>query len=274
VVALLHREDNTDRSPAQVWARELDEGRYLCSQATMYRILLARGETKERRRQATHPPKTRPELVAHGPVEVFTWDITKLKGPFRGEYYDLYVMLDIFSRYVVGWTVQDTETGELAVEFIDQVIATHGTPKVIHADRGTSMTSKSVAKLLGDLDITRSHSRPHVSNDNPYSEAQFKTLKYCPAFPDYFDSIDHARAFCVEFFNYYNHDHRHSALGLHTPASVHFGTALTIQVRRATVLEAAYARNPERFGRRPEPPKLPTAAWINPPSQAAPVQSA
>jgi putative transposase len=274
VVALLHREDNVDRSPAQVWARELDEGRYLCSQATMYRILLARGETRERRRQATHPPKVKPELVAHGPLEVFSWDITKLKGPFRGEYYDLYVMLDIFSRYVVGWTVQETETGELAVEFIDQVIATHGTPKVIHADRGTSMTSKSVAKLLGDLDITRSHSRPHVSNDNPYSEAQFKTLKYCPAFPDHFDSIDHARAFCVEFFNYYNHDHRHSALGLHTPASVHFGTALTIQVQRATVLEAAYARNPARFGRKPEPPKLPTAAWINPPNQAAPVQSA
>jgi putative transposase len=167
----------------------------------------------------------------------------------------------------------ETETAELATEFIDDVIRTHGKPKVVHADRGTSMTSKSVAQLLIDLDVVRSHSRPHVSNDNPYSEAQFKTLKYCPAFPDHFDDIEGARAFCKEFFDYYNHEHYHSGLGLHTPASVHFGTAHNIRAARAEVLTAAYTRNPERFSRPPEPPKLPTAAWINPPSDPIQLQT-
>jgi putative transposase len=190
-----------DKAPAQVWAHLLDQGIYLCSESTMYRILRETGESRQRRRQATHPPKVKPELMAHQPGEVYTWDITKLRGPQRGIWYDLYVMLDIFSRYAVGWTLAETETAELATEFIDDVIRTHGKPKVVHADRGTSMTSKSVAQLLVDLDVVRSHSRPHVSNDNPYSEAQFKTLKYCPAFPDHFDDIDGARAFCKEFFD-------------------------------------------------------------------------
>jgi putative transposase len=262
-----------DKAPAQVWAHLLDEGIYLCSESTMYRILRATGESRERRRQAIHPSKVKPELVTHQPGEVYSWDITKLRGPLRGVWYDLYVMIDIFSRYVVGWAVEETETAELATEFIDDVIRVHGKPRAVHADRGTSMTSKSVAQLLIDLDVARSHSRPHVSNDNPYSEAAFKTLKYCPAFPDHFDDIDHARAFCKEFFDYYNHEHYHCGLGLHTPASVHFGTAETIRAGRADVLATAYARNPERFNRRPEPPKLPTVAWINPPSDPTQLQT-
>ncbi|MBX6722548.1 MAG: IS3 family transposase [Dactylosporangium sp.] len=273
VLALLRDPSFVDKSPAQVWAHLLDQGIYLCSVSTMYRILRAAGESHERRRQATHPAKVKPELVAHAPGQIYSWDITKLRGPQRGVWYDLYVMLDIFSRYVVGWRVEETETADLAVEFIDDVIRTHGKPNAVHADRGTSMTSKSVAQLLVDLDVARSHSRPHVSNDNPYSEAAFKTLKYCPAFPTHFDDIDHARAFCKEFFDYYNHEHYHSGLGLHTPASVHFGTAETIRANRAEVLAAAYTRNPERFSRRPEPPKLPTVAWINPPDEHTRLQN-
>jgi putative transposase len=273
VLALLRDPAFVDKAPAQVWARLLDDGIYLCSQSTMYRILRAAGESRERRRQATHPAKVKPELVARKPGEIFSWDITKLRGPLRGVWYDLYVMLDIFSRYVVGWRVEETETAELATEFIDDVIRTYGKPRAVHADRGTSMTSKSVAQLLVDLDVARSHSRPHVSNDNPFSEAAFKTLKYCPAFPDHFDDIDHARAFGKEFFDHYNHEHYHSGLGLHTPASIHFGTAAKIRADRALVLTAAYARNPERFNRRPEPPKLPTVAWINPPSEPTQLQN-
>jgi putative transposase len=273
VLALLRDPAFVDKAPAQLWARLLDDGIYLCSQSTMYRILRATGESRERRRQATHPAKVKPELVAHQPGEVYSWDITKLRGPQRGVWYDLYVMLDIFSRYVVGWRVEATETAELATEFIDDVIRTYGKPRAVHADRGTSMTSKSVAQLLVDLDVARSHSRPHVSNDNPFSEAAFKTLKYCPAFPDRFDDIDHARAFCKEFFDYYCHEHYHSGLGLHTPASIHFGTAERVRAARANVLAAAYARNPERFNQHPEPPKLPTVAWINPPSDPTQLQN-
>jgi putative transposase len=255
-----------DKAPAQVWATLLDEGRYLCSESTMYRLLRAHGEVRERRRQAAHPPRVRPELVAHAPNEVWTWDITKLHGPHRGMYYDLYVMLDIYSRYVVGWQVAARESGELAEEFIADAIARIGAaPKAVHADRGTSMTSKPVAVLLADLGIARSHSRPRVSNDNPYSESAFKTLKHCPAFPDRFGSIPDARTFCERFFSYYNHEHRHSGIGLHTPASVHFGTAQEVRAQRAAVLNAAYATNPDRFRQRPVPPRIPGAAWINQP---------
>jgi putative transposase len=273
VLELLRDPSFVDKSAAQVWAHLLDNGIYLCSQSTMYRILRAAGESRERRRQATHPSKVKPELAAHKPGEIYSWDITKLRGPQRGVWYDLYVMLDIFSRYVVGWRVEQTETAELATEFIDDVIRTYGKPKAVHADRGTSMTSKSVAQLLVDLDVARSHSRPHVSNDNPFSEAAFKTLKYCPAFPDHFDDIDAARAFCKEFFDYYNHAHYHSGLGLHTPASIHFGTAQSIRANRANVLATAYARNPERFSQQPEPPKLPTVTWINPPTETTRLQT-
>ena len=212
------------------------------------------------------------------PNEVWSWDITKLQGPQRGVHYELFVIIDIFSRYVVGWMVSPAETGELAQAFIADTLATHGIGPgqlSLHADRGTSMTSKPVAQLLVDLGVARSHSRPHVSNDNPYSEANFKTLKYCPAFPGRFGSIEHARTFCAAFFDHYNHVHRHAGIGLHTPASVHYGTADEIRAQRAVTLDTAYAANPARFGhRRPEPPKLPTIAWINEPSPEALITSA
>lgn len=273
VLATLNHESFVDKSVAQVWAMLLDEGSYLCSQSSMYRILREAGGTRERRRQATHPPRTRPELVATGPGQVWSWDITKLHGPTPGVYYDLYVILDIYSRYVPGYLVAPTETGELAKAFIQATIAAAGAPpRVVHADRGTSMTSKPVALLLADLGVVRSHSRPKVSNDNPYSEAAFKTLKYCPAFPDRFGSIQDARKFCDRFFAYYNHEHRHSGVGLHTPASVHFGTATEIRALRAEVLAAAHTRHPHRFRRPPQPPQLPTTVWVNRPALQPAVQ--
>jgi putative transposase len=270
VLDLLHLPQFVDLAPAQVWAILLDAGRYVASISTMYRVLRSRDELRERRRQATHPPRVRPELVARKPNQVWSWDITKLKGPSKGVYYDLYVIIDIFSRYVVGWMVAATETAELAKAFIAETIKSQGIVAqvlTIHADRGTSMTSKPVAVLLVELGVTRTHSRPHVSNDNPYSEAAFKTLKYCPAFPERFGSIEDARAFCVEFFDYYNHHHRHSGIALHTPATMHDGTAEAIQAARAQVLNAAYAANPRRFCNRPPAlPKMPTIAWINKPT--------
>jgi putative transposase len=259
-----------DKAPAQVWAVLLDEGRYLGSVSTFYRVLRSSGEVRERRAQATHPPRVRPELLADGPNQVWSWDITKLKGPVRGVYYDAYVMLDIFSRKIINWAIHNTETGELAKEFIENSIAANqGTmPNTIHSDNGTSMTSKNVASLLSDLCIERSRSRPHTSNDNPYSEAAFKTLKYCPAFPENFTSIYDARKFCHEFFAYYNTEHRHSGIALYTPGSVHDGSWESIRDDRQIILNAAFAAHPERFQRgRPQAPKLPHRAWINrPPS--------
>jgi putative transposase len=278
VLAVLRSKEFCDLAPAQVWARLLDDGIYLCSISTMYRLLAIAGENRERRRQRTHPARKKPELIARRPNQVWSWDITKLQGPERGVYYELFVIIDIFSRYVVGWMVSPAETGELAEAFIADALATHGIDRnqlTLHADRGTSMTSKPVAQLLVDLGVARSHSRPHVSNDNPYSEAQFKTLKYCPAFPGRFGSIEDARAFCASFFDHYNHVHRHAGIGLHTPASVHFGTAREIRAQRAATLDAAYAANPARFRHRPpSPPKLPTIAWINEPSPEALIKSA
>jgi putative transposase len=266
-----------DHSPAQVFYILLDEGTYLGSVSTMYRLLRGCGEVHERRSQATHPPRVRPELVARGPNAVWSWDITKLKGPRRGDYYDLYVVLDIFSRYVVAWCVAPTESGELASELIADAVARHRVAPgtlTVHADRGSSMTSNPVTELLAFLGIGRTHSRPHVSNDNPYSEAQFKTLKYCPAFPERFGSIEDARTFCAAFFSYYNGEHRHSGIAYHTPASVHYGTAAEVRAQRAQVLAEAYAANPLRFRhRRPQPPGLPTVAWINEPGEEVVAQS-
>ena len=277
VLTVLRSPEFCDLAPAQVWARLLDDGTYLCSIATMYRLLAVAGENRERRRQRTHPAKKKPELIATAANQVWSWDITKLRGSERGVYYELFVIIDIYSRYVIAWTVAAAETGELAKEFIDAAINGQGVTRgqlTLHADRGTSMTSKPVAQLLVDLGVARSHSRPHVSNDNPYSEAGFKTLKYCPAFPGSFGSIQHARTFCETFFAYYNHEHRHSGIGLHTPASVHYGTATEIRAQRAVTLDAAYTANPDRFrGRRPTPPALPTSAWINDPSREANIQS-
>jgi len=269
VLEVLHSERFCDVAPGEVVATLLDEGTYLASERTMYRILDAQGETGERRNQLVHPAHRRPELLATKPNELYTWDITKLLGPAKWTYYYLYVILDVFSRYVVGWMIADRELAALAKRLIEETIAKQDVnPKglTIHADRGSSMTSKPVALLLSDLGVTKSHSRPHVSNDNCYSESQFKTLKYRPGFPDRFGSIQDARAFCLSFFDWYNEDHRHSGIGMMTPAAMHYGRAQDLQVRRQAVLSAAFAAHPERFPKGPPRPwKLPTAAWINPP---------
>jgi transposase InsO family protein len=277
LLGVLDSDRFADKSPAQAWAILLDEGAYLASVSTMYRVLRAEGQVRERRAQAAHPPRVRPELVATGPSQVWSWDITKLKGPWRGIWFDLYVMLDIFSRKAIWQEVHATENGDLAKEFITNAIAANGgiAPGGVHADNGTSMTSKTVTGLLSDLKISRSHSRPHVSNDNPYSEAQFKTLKYCPAFPGSFETLHQARDFCDVFFGYYNTQHRHSGIGLHTPASVHDGTAWAIQARRQQTLDHAYAASPIRFqGKRPQAPRLPAKVWINQPRAAIETQEA
>lgn len=275
VLTVLTSDRFVDKSVAQTWATLLDEGTYLCSRSSMHRILRANHAAGERRCQATHPARAVPELLATRPGQVWSWDITKLRGPQRGVYFDLYVVLDIFSRYVVGWTVAAGEDAQVAKELLEQAMGVHGVPEVVHADRGTSMTSKPVAQLLVDLAVTRSHSRPRVSNDNPYSESQFKTMKYAPAFPDRFGSLADARAFGEAFFGYYNHEHRHAGIGLHTPASVHHGTHHHVRALRQQTLDRAYAAHPHRFSnRRPEPPKIPTEAWINQPSREALIQSA
>lgn len=268
VLTLMNSDAYAELPPAQIWARELDEGRYHCSVRTMYRILEQFGQSGERRRQATRPARTVPELVATAPCQVLTWDITKVKGPNKGEWYHAYVIIDIFSRYICGWTVEKAESAERAEELIRETIEANGiVPETVHADRGTSMTSKKVSQMLTDLGVTRSHSRPKVSNDNPYSEANFKTIKYSSDYPEQFDSLAHAREWLEAFITYYNHDHRHSGIGLRTAASVHFGTADLVRDQRAVTLTEAYAAHPERFNRRPRPPKIPEQAWNNDPAK-------
>lgn len=257
-------------APAAIHAQLLDEGRYVASVRTMYRLLQDCDAVRERRNQLRHPEYTKPELLAVMPNQVWSWDITKLKGPVRGTCFHLYVILDIFSRYVVGWMVAEQETAVLA----EQLIADTATKESIapgqltlHADRGSSMRSKPVATLLSDLGIAKSHSRPYVSDDNPYSEAQFKTMKYQPGFPARFGSLADARSHCVSFFNWYNQQHRHSGIGMMTPESVHTGRAAEIRKQRQAILADAFARTPNRFKHRlPQLAKLPTAAWINPPN--------
>lgn len=267
VLQVLHSERFADTAPAEVVATLLDEGTYLASERTMYRIMAGTAEVRERRNQLTHPPYARPELVAAWVDNLWSWDVTKLLGPAKWTYYYLFVMLDVFSRYVVGWMLAPQETAALAERLIAEAITKGGrTPQVVHADRGSSMTSKPVAFLLADLGITKSHSRPHVSNDNPYSEAHFKTLKYRPDFPGRFGSMDEARAFCRRFFHWYNTSHRHAGIGYLTPEAVYFGRANDLYAARASVLQGAYAKHPERFVRRaPRPPDLPGEAWINRP---------
>ncbi len=268
VLAMLNSDRFVDAAPSQVYATLLAEGCYLCSISTMYRILGDNQQVRERRRQATHRSSAIPELVATGPRQVYTWDITKLAGPQRGVYYDAYVMIDIYSRYIVGVHVQTRESGPLAAEMMRDVFGIHGIPQVVHADRGTSMTSKTVTELLADLNVTRSHSRPHVSNDNPYSESWFKTLKYAPVFPTRFGSIQQAREFMAAFVEWYNHSHHHSGIGLHTPGDVHYGNAPTVAAQRSATLAAARQAHPERFGRHDPAPKIldmPKTAWINKP---------
>jgi putative transposase len=269
VLDALHSARFCDAAPAAVYGTLLDEGVYLASERTMYRLLAAEGEAGERRRQRVHPAYAKPELLATAPNQVWSWDITKLLGPAKWTYFYLYVLLDIYSRYVTGWLLADREQAALAERLIAEAAAQQGIPAgqlTLHADRGSSMTSKPVALLLADLGITKTHARPHVSNDDPFSEAHFKTLKYRPDFPPRFESLEAARAFCRTFFPWYNHQHRHAGLGLLPPAVVHSGQAEAAYAARQTVLAGAYARHPERFVRRPPaPPPLPTAAWINPP---------
>ena len=271
VLAHLHGKRFQDRSPAAVYATLLDEGEYLCSIRSLYRLLQRRGESRERRNQLTHPPYKKPELLATAPNQLWSWDITKLLGPAKWTYFYLYVILDVFSRYVTGWMVAHRESAELAKRLIQESCNKQRIQPgqlTLHADRGTSMSSKPVAFLLADLGVTKTHSRPHVSDDNPYSESQFRTMKYRPEFPDRFGCIQDSRAFCQRFFRWYNQEHRHSGLGLLTPAMVHYGQAENILRQRQEVLDVAYQRHPERFVRSaPKPPALPSEVWINKPVQ-------
>lgn len=273
VLARLHEPRFVDLAPAEVYATLLDEGDYVCSERTMYRVLAAHGEVRERRDHLHHPHYAAPELLATQPNELWSWDITKLLGPAKWTYFYLYVMLDVFSRYVVGWMVAHRESATLAERFIQETCARQQIGRdqlTIHADRGSAMTSKSVAFLLADLGVTKTHSRPHVSNDNPFSEAQFKTLKYRPDFPERFGAIQDARAHGHVFFPWYNTEHRHTGLGLLTPHDVHYGLADARVAARAETLAAAHAAHPERFPRGvPQPPARPTAVWINPPAPRA-----
>jgi len=273
VLEALHSKRFVDLAPPQVYATLLDEGQYLCSLRTMYRILDACGEVRERRNQLEHPPYAKPELLATRPNEVWSWDITKLRGPAKWTYFYLYVILDIYSRYAVGWMVARRESAALANRLIHDTYQKHNIEPhqlTVHADRGSSMRSKCVALLLSDLGVTKTHTRPYTSNDNPYSESHFKTLKYRPEFPDRFGSIEDARAFLREFFTWYNTQHRHSGIALLTPETVHYGKTKEVVAARQHALDQAYELHPERFVRKPpQAHQLPEAVWINPPQEAS-----
>jgi putative transposase len=272
VLETLHSDPFVDKAPAEVYATLLDDGIYHCSIRTMYRILAKHDEVRERRDVLRHPNYVKPQLLATGPNQVWSWDITKLLGPVKWTYFYLYVLLDIFSRYVVGWLLADCESTSLAKVLLGESYQKQGIVPgqlVVHADRGPSMKSGGVALLYANLGVTKTHSRPHVSNDNPFSEAHFKILKYRPDFPDRFGCIEDAKAFCRIFFTWYNRQHHHSGLGLMTPFAVHHGLAPQLTEKRRLVLAAAYQAHPDRFVRKiPTPPLVPAAAWINPPSPA------
>lgn len=270
VLELLREPRFADLAPPEVYATLLDQGIYYCSIRTMYRILAAHDEVRERRNQRRHPVYQKPELLATGPNQVWSWDITKLMGPAKWTYFYLYVILDIFSRRVVGWCVVDAESATRFKHLFDDAIAKHQVPPgqlTLHADRGGPMKARQTAQLLADLGVAQSHSRPHTSNDNPFSESHFKTLKYQPEFPKCFDGIEHATTFCRAFFTWYNQDHHHAGIGLLTPDQVHYGQADAVQAVRQQALNIAFHNTPDRFVRKvPQPPTLPTAVWINPPS--------
>jgi putative transposase len=266
---VLNSEQFVDQSPREVYATLLDEGVYHCHWRTMYRILSEHDEVRERRNQRQHPLSTRPQLVACGPNELWSWDITLLAGPARRLFYYLYVILDVFSRLVVGWMVAEGESSELAETVIAAACHRQNIRRdqlTLHADRGSAMRAKTVAQLLADLGVTKTHARPYTPNDNPYSEAQFKTMKYRPNYPDRFDSLDHAHNWARAFVTWYNHEHHHTGLGLMTPTVVHYGQADEVRAKRQQVLDEAYAAHPERFVKgRPIAPKAPDQVWINPP---------
>ena len=270
VLTHLHSTRFQNHSPIEVCATLLDENQYLCSVRTMYRLLAAAGESRERRNQLVHPSYQKPELLASRPNQLWSWDITKLLGPVKWTYYYLYVILDVFSRHVVGWMVAHRESAALAKHLIGETCAKQRIARdslTIHADRGSSMTSKPVAFLLSDLGVTKTHSRPHVSNDNPYSESQFRTMKYRPDFPQRFYTIGEARTFVIAFMDWYNNEHHHSGIALLTPADLHYGRAAEIIIRRQAVLDAAYRAHPERFVNKPPVhPEAPIAVWINKPA--------
>ncbi len=272
VLDVLHSDQFVDKAPAEVVATLLDEGEYLCSVRTMYRILSSAGEVRERRNQLRHPTYAKPELLATGPNQVWSWDITKLKGPVKWTYYYLYVILDIYSRYAVGWLLARRESAALAKRLITETCEKQQVDEdqlTLHSDRGPAMKSKTVAQLLGDLGVTKSHSRAHVSDDNPFSEAQFKTLKYRPDFPARFGSFEDCLSFCRSFFSWYNDEHRHSGLRMLTPSMVHYGQSESVLSRRQSVMAAAYAAHPERFVRgATRVRRLPDAVWINPPRKS------
>ncbi len=271
VLDTMHAQRFVDKAPAEVYAALLDEGIYFCSIRTMYRILGDHDEVRERRNQLCHPVYQQPELLATAPNQVWSWDITKLRGPAKWTYFYLYVILDIFSRYVVGWLLAHRESADLAQRLIRETAIKQHIDEdqlTIHSDRGPSMKSHTVGQLLATLGITKSHSRPHVSNDNPFSESQFKTLKYRPEFPDRFESHEHGLSYCREFFAWYNNEHYHWGLGLLTPATVHHGKTTLVLDQRRRALDAAYIAHPERFvNGSPTPPSVPTQVWINPPSE-------
>lgn len=266
-----------DRSPAAVVHTLLDEGQYLASERTLYRVLAAHGEVKERRNQLSHPKHVRPELVATAPNEVWSWDITKLRTTVKWSYFYLYVLLDLFSRYVVGWMVARQESAAFAQRLIEESVTRHDVEPgtlVLHADRGAPMTSKTLAQLLADLDVTRSFSRPHTSNDNPFSESQFKTAKYHPSYPGRFVALEEALGWGRTFFPWYNHEHRHSGIAFLTPADVYFGRAEVVLAQRHATRLAAYAEHPERFPNGPPRRQLfPAATYINPPHPTVPLPS-
>lgn len=272
VLDLLHSELFIDKAPEVIVAILLEEGRWVCSARTMYRILNEEGESRERRRQRRHPEYQRPELLATAPNQVWSWDVTWLRGPVKGKYYYLYVVLDIFSRCVVGWTLARRESADIAARLIRATCRKQGIQPdqlTIHADRGAVPKAQDIADLYRTLGIGRSHSRPHVSDDNPYSESQFKTLKYIHDYPDRFASYDDAHAFCVRFMDFYNHEHRHSGIAFLTPADVHYGRTDAVLAAKTTALDAAYAAHPERFVRgRPTPKRPPPVVYINPPPPA------
>jgi putative transposase len=277
VLGLLREERFVDQAPAEVYATLLDEGLYRCSIRTMYRILHENDEVRERRQQLRHPVYVKPELLAEGPNQVWSWDISKLMGPAKWTYFYLYVILDIFSRRVVGWCVADTESAALFKPLFEDAVTKHDVPPgqlTLHADRGPSMKAKATALLLADLGVTKSHSRPYTSDDNPFSESCFKTLKYQPQFPKRFGSIQDAKTFCRAFFDWYNQHHRHLGIGLMTPDQVHYGQANEVHAARQTTLDNAFRANPNRFvNKAPQPPTKPTAVWINPPSQKLQAQA-
>lgn len=270
VLAHLNSERFADCSPAQVFAELLDDGIYLCSERTNYRILARHGEVRERRNQLRHPHYHAPELLATKCNMVWSWDITKLRSMINGTCYHLYVIIDVFSRYIVAWTIAERESDFLAADFIEEACRRQGIDKntlTIHADRGAAMRSKRVAELLVKLEVTKSHSRPYCSNDNPYSESQFKTMKYRPEFPERFSSLEEAKIFCKTFFNWYNHRHCHSGIAMLTPVVVHYGLAERVIARRDEVLACAYELHPERFvKRKPTAKRLPREVWINKPT--------